>query len=240
MEGGAMSIEKYGRNEDVDSAAPEDVWDGGGTYTFTTTAQTYYISSSNAGDTQDVELEILTEDSDGNWNEERFIQTIAGQTKTALSPPSGDSCVRINRFGNAGITDFAGDVYVYENDSVVAGVPQTASKIRAKVANGNNQTLMAIYTVPSSVRGAKLKDYYGSVLKKTSSSVNVDIKTRKFGGVFRIRHNIGASTTGGPHNHHAFEEGLPVDAKTDIKATASVSTDNTDVSAGFYIKAKDK
>lgn len=235
-----MSVEKFGRNIDIDSAAAEDVWDGGGTYVFTTTAQAYHVSSSSAADTQEVGFELLTEDSDGNWNEEIFTQTIAGQTETVLAPPSGNSPIRINRFWNADSSDFAGDVYVYEDDTVTAGVPQTASKIKAKILIGNNQTLMAIYTVPSTDKGAKISSYYWAVLKRTASLANAMLYTREFGGVFRIRHVTGGNTAGTSTNAHEFRNGIPIPARTDIKIVSEVSANDTDVSAGFLIESEDK
>lgn len=46
-----ISLPRSGRNPDVDTAAPEDIWNAGGTWTPITTAQTITVVSSSASDT---------------------------------------------------------------------------------------------------------------------------------------------------------------------------------------------
>ena len=55
-------INKFGHNMAIDTnTTPEDVWSGGGVYTFTADGGAdYYISSSSGADTMMVALRLLT------------------------------------------------------------------------------------------------------------------------------------------------------------------------------------
>lgn len=139
---GATSNIKFGRNPTIGTSA-ELINDLATTsYTYTTSAATYYISSSSGSDTDQT---IAVVGLDANWDEQTATVSLAGQTKTALS----GTWMRVYRVYNTTGSDAVGDIYVYEDDTVTAGVPQTASKIRAKILIGNGQTEMAQLTVPA-------------------------------------------------------------------------------------------
>ena len=54
---GVSHINKFGMNPQITTASdPEDVWDFEGTYTFSSSANIDSLSSSDAGDSQDVEV----------------------------------------------------------------------------------------------------------------------------------------------------------------------------------------
>jgi hypothetical protein len=107
-------IHKFGENPDIDDATQEDIWDGGGSYTFTTTAATYYCSSSSVADTVPIEIQGL----DANFNMKTVKVLLQGQTKVTLS----GTWMRVFRIKNLGASNNAGDIYVYENDTVSNGV----------------------------------------------------------------------------------------------------------------------
>ena len=146
---GVSSIHKFGQNPQIDNTEEWDIWDGGdgADYTFSSSGVIHYISSSNAGDTQTYDVIGLDE----NYLEQTISVTAVGQTKTQIG--TGEKFRRIVRIKNTGSTDNAGVVYVYEDDTVTAGVPDTATKIRGQIQIGNNQTLMAIYTIPAGKTG---------------------------------------------------------------------------------------
>jgi hypothetical protein len=232
---GIEHVRVYGENPDVDSGTvPEDIWDQGGTYTFTAAGGApMYISSSNGGDTQDVVITALTEDASGDWNEETLTQTLAGQAKTALTFASGDDPVRILSVVNLSGTPLTGDVYVYENDTVVAGVPATASKIRARVLVGNDRTYMAIYTIPSGKTGYLYGRDVG-LANNTATTAEVRFQTRAEGGSFftDARHTLSNAVLA----RHEERPAVPVEiaAKTDIKWLCQVcATNNSALMAAF-------
>ena len=232
-------INKFGYNPDIDTnTTPEDVWSGGGIYTFTADGGAdYYISSSNDGDTQTVSIRLLTEDASGNWNQEDMSVTLQGQTKTAITPPSGDKPVRFYRGFNTGSTNFTGNVYIYENDTLTDGVPDTATKVRGVINAGENQTEMAIYTIPSGYKGYLWKGAISITSTIRSASMQIVRYARLHGGVFRVQGRISLDTSGSNWYQREYEGGLPpIPAKTDIKITVvTVSANAMAASAEFDI-----
>jgi hypothetical protein len=232
---GLASVRIFGQNPDVDTGTdPEDVWDGEGLYTYTAAGGApYYISSSAAGDTVAVTVTLLTEDAGGDWNEETFDVTLAGQTKTAITTPSGDDPVRLQSIVNASGTPLVGDVYVYEDCAVVAGVPGDATKIRGKVLIGNERTLMALYTVPSG-KAAYLYGREAAIGSVAATTVDVRFYARADGGAFALEQR--AFVDNAVLARYEDRPPLPIHyaAKTDLRWTAfTVTVDNTAVVAAF-------
>ena len=238
-ESGTDWIRKFGHNDDIDTAStPEDVWSGGGLYTFTANGgANYYISSSDNSDTQDIEIRCLTEDANGDWNQEDVTVTLAGQTKTLISFSSGDLPVRFYRGYNSNSTDLAGIVYIYEDDTVVAGVPQTASKKRGEIHTGSNQTEMAIYTIPSGYEGYLVEGHASIAGSVKNELLEFAYYIRLYNGVFRIQWRGTLTTNGSNWFKYDFKASyLPIPAKTDVKVTAlNVTANNMGMVAGFDI-----
>jgi hypothetical protein len=238
VQGGIPGLEHvrvFGQNSDVDTGSdPEDVWDGEGLYNYTAAGgATYYISSSNAGDTIVVAVTLLTEDALGAWNEETKNVTLVGQTKTAIVPASGDAPVRLQSIVNSTGTPLLGDVYVYEDCAVVAGVPGDATKIRGKVLIGNERTHMALYTVPS----GKTAYLYGrevGIVSVVATAMDARFYHRDSGGSFVLDQR--AYVDNAILARYEDRPPLPREyaAKTDLRATAfAVTVDNTGVVAAF-------
>ncbi len=131
------------------------------------------------------------------------------------------------RVKNEGATDFAGDVYVYEDDTVTAGVPQTASLIRAKVRIGNNQTTMALHTIPAGETGFL---YRAGLTSGKDNGMEMRMRSREVGGVFQVKLNEDIYRT-------AFERiyrfPLVFQALTDIEVSAKGEGGSTPVSSTF-------
>lgn len=128
------SLLKFGRNPAVGTSF-ETIWNTGGDETYPTSNSIDKISSSNDGDTQEVVIEGHTIDSNGELTFVSQTKTLEGQTESALDTP----LARCTRLYNNDSTNFAGTVYIYEDDTVTAGVPQTAAKIHLTVSAGKNQ-----------------------------------------------------------------------------------------------------
>jgi len=204
------------------------------TYTYSATADIGILSSSNAGDTQDVEIRGL--DTSGNMLTQTF--TLNGQTDVDLSA-TGNDYKRVFRMKNQGSTDFAGNIYLRTNGSTqTSGVPDTANTVRAIVQNGNNQTLMSIYTVPTG-KTAYLDAFFASE-GGSSRSTNyiIRIKARPSGGVFQLKHKTSISSGATSHFNHPHLVPEKFDAGTDIEFTAEITEaaiTAADVSTGFDI-----
>ena len=106
------------------------------------TAPIQHISSSDAGDVgQTIAITGLNIDGD------EIVQDAEtnGQNNVILETPLW----RVYRMQNTSDKgeDLAGILYCHTDASPTAGVP-LAANVRAIINDGNNQTLMAIYTVP--------------------------------------------------------------------------------------------
>ena len=93
---------------------------------------------------------------------------------------------RVFRAYNDDSSDFAGNITINE----VGGATDYL-----KMIDGNNQTLMCIYTIPADKIGY-LTQYSLSAQKPSSSSINftAQIRTREFGKVFRVREIVSFGT----------------------------------------------
>jgi len=232
---GVSVINKFGHSNDVDTTTdPQDIWGGapetfaanGGKYTFSTTAAIDSISSSNSGDTQIVTVVGL----DANWEEVIQTITLAGQTKVPLTTP----LIRVYRMYNSGTVDIAGTVYCYEDTTLSAGVPVDKLKIRAIIDDGENQTEMAIYTVPSGCTALFMQGYVGISRSGASNVANFTYAVRPFGEVFQQKGRATCSTQGSNawiYNYAAYPA---IPEKADIKLTCEeVSASGTGVVGGF-------
>jgi hypothetical protein len=221
---GAFAVHKFGRNADVDAA--EDVWSYGGDYTYPSAAATNYISSSNAGDDQEITIEGL----DADWNKQTATQALDGQNKTEIG--SGLTWMRVFRAYNIG-TDLAGDAYVYEDDTLTAGVPDTATKVKAKVDQAENQSLMALYTIPNGYEGFLLTLWVnGNGVTATNFDLSL-LEKQSTQGSFRTQFTC-SGRTDGAGIYMPYELPRVIPEKTDIRwRCTAVSAANLDISAGF-------
>jgi len=187
---GVYTVNKFGENPEVTSqSAPEDIWDFGGLYNFSTSAIIDSISSSGA-DT----IEMSVEGLDANWD--RVIQTVTltGQVRVALPTP----LIRVYRSNNADSIDLVGDVYIYEDTTLSLGIPVDTTKIRALVKADSNQTEMMVFAVPSGKTAAYLEGFV-SIARGGGVAANADftLRTREFGKVFRVQRRISINSNGG-------------------------------------------
>jgi hypothetical protein len=224
-------IFKFGFNPlIVDSL--ETVWAEGGLYSYLGSATTLYVSSSatadDAGGTG--ATNVTVSGLDANYNEVSVTVDLDGQTGVQLGDAS--NWIRVNRIvvntaGSGGAN--AGVIYVGDEATPSSGVPTNKY---ATVAIGDNQTLMALWTVPAG---------YTAYLEQTDITVNteannkfgnVHVVTRPFGQVFQVKDKF--TIQNGSH-HQEYKFPLKFEEKTDIevRAIGSSSNANLAVSAGL-------
>ena len=232
---GHSLIFKFGRNPDIDSGSdPEDIWTYGGLYTYPNTAAINYISSSDNADNQEITVEGL----DSDYNPQSITVTLNGNTKTQIG--TGETFLRVFRAFNSDTTEFAGTVYIYENDTTTTpGVPDTPSKVKAEIRSIDQQTYMALYTVPAGHTALFLGGAISiTVGASAAKSALVDLLTRFEGKIFRSQELVGISSSGSSvfsQDLHSLGP-LRLPEKTDIKARVrEVSANDTGVSAYFAI-----
>lgn len=225
---GAFAVQKFGSNPDIDTVAAEDVWDGGGLYSFPSAAAVTTIESDNAADTaagtgaRTITIEGL--DSDYNFISETV--TLNGVTAVTLA----NEYIRVFRaynvlVGSNGVN--VGDITIQHGATVLAQI--TAAK---------GQTLMAIYTVPANYPPMNLFRWYATVGKQANVFAEVELRFRKFGEGWRVLSHIDTHSQGSNYFSHFFEVIPQFQPKSDILIrVAAVSANNTEVSGGFDLKA---
>jgi hypothetical protein len=225
---------KFGRNASVGTSY-ETVWGYGGDETHCTTNAIDYVSSSSASDTATVMyVEGHTVSGTGADSQFTFVSqvvTLTGQTKAALTTP----LARVNRAYVLSGT-LAGDFYVFEDDTLTAGVPNTAAKVHISVGgatSGETQSFKAATTF-SNTDYAIVTGVYAAVDKKTSASADFVIEVRQAGGAFRpaggrISLQSGALTT----IQIKFEPYVIIPKNADIRIRAIASTTGVEVDASF-------
>lgn len=231
---GHYSQYKFGFNPDVDDSV-ETVWAEGGLYSYLSAASVLKVSSSSTADTsagtgaRTVQLYGL----DADYNEINEIVTLNGQTAVNTT----NSFLRINRMiirsaGSGG--ENAGVVYA-GTDTVTAGVP--ANKY-ATIAIGDNQTLMALWTVPAGYTAHLMQKNMTVATTQNNKYATIHLAARPLGEVFQVKdkHVIENATL----SQH-YDIPLKFEEKTDIEVRCVGDSAGADiaVSAGLdliYIK----
>jgi hypothetical protein len=221
-------IHKFGSNPEIKNsglsvASPETIWDGSNEYTFPSDdGEIMEIASSNGTDTQDVVVQGLDE----NFLDKTWTGTLAGTT-----PVNIGTWTRIFRAYNDGNANFVGDITINE----VGG-----STDYLKILDGNNQTLMAIYTIPADKIGYLTRYSLSAQNEQSSSSIHftAQIRTREFGKVFRVREIVSFGTS------HDTERVLQFPTKLQPKTDIIFNVVNSDgnngsVNADFDIALHD-
>jgi hypothetical protein len=237
---GYLHIAKFGVNDLVEPlTTPEDVWEGGGEYPFSANgvfpdigvADIVSVSSSDASDVQD----ILVFGLDVDGYQVTQLITLQGQTRVALTTPLW----RVYRIENWDDTSFAGTVYVYSGTANTAGVPSGGSITKALVDDGNNQTQMAVYTIPRGMVGFLVRaevgfGFSGSIGAGTQE-VRFAFKARTYGQVFKIKKSVYlVSSSSSEHTDwRPFHDVLP--ELSDILICVKETTDDVSAWGTFHV-----
>ena len=233
---GKSFIHKFGAAPDFDTGDGfVTVWDGAEDgqpwelmrYVYSTTDDIDSVSSSDNGDTQDIEVQGLDIDY------ELTVQTVTltGQARVALPTP----LIRVFRIKNVNSIDFAGHVACYVNTSLTGGIPTDNTKLRAVVHQDNNQSEMAVFTIPAGKTGY-MRDWYASTAgAKRDSSHTIKLVARKLGGVFQLKHTSNIDVNGTSYIKHEYTEPEVFIEKTDIEIRMNTNQDQAGVASGFDI-----
>lgn len=228
---------KFGANPAAGTAA-EDIWSAGGTYAYPATAVTMYISSDAEADQG---LTYTVNGLDANW----AVQTVTGTTNASdgrtFVALSG-TWMRVYRAYATGGTAAAGNVYISKDNTDVGGdgIPDTATDIQAKVVVGENQTQMALVTVPAGYTGYLL-GYSASVLTGAAAkTADLAIFSKANPtGVFRLREEFGIGTAATSMIVNRLQVAISLPEKTDIKVRLLSSSATSIIAAHFdmlYVK----
>jgi hypothetical protein len=222
---GHSSINKFGQNPEVASGATEDVWDGGGTYSFPATADITHIRQAVdqvAMRGQTIEAQGL----DTDWN--FLVQNVVLDASNTTTPVVLTTALR-RSFRMKVLANVVTDQDV-ELRNVGGGT--TYAIIQA----GNNQTLMAVYTVPNG-KTAYLTGFYADVVESVandpkSTNIKLWVADRDAGHEFMLLHAKGLSTSQSAFQHF-FNPYIKITQKNDIKISATPNDKAAEVHAGF-------
>ena len=215
---GVSSVNKFGENPEILAGATEDIWDGGATYSFPATATITHIKQATDQVGTDGAAVIELQGLDANWA--LTVQTVAlSGVDTSAEVALGTPLIRIFRMKVLANVVLAADVWAGAT-GVVAGTA------KAIIQAGNNQTLMAIYTVPAD-KTAYMTQYYANNVPEASKNpdsveFNLWMADRDNGYEFQLKHSR-AIPLAGDGFIHPFNPYIKITQKTDIKISASVN-----------------
>lgn len=204
---------KYGYNSNIINVE-ETIWDAGGIYSYPASALSMTVTSASGA--TDAGVEVTVTGLDGNWEEVTQVVTL-NASGTATLPTA---LRRAYRAYVSGGTSPAGNI-------VVANGGTTYAQITA----GENQTLMAVYTVPA---GKTFYLHNGTATHGTDTAgafMTIRFLVRSFGGVFRTATKIDVT---GSELLFPFHYPLRLSEKADLEVRAICNKNQVNaVSATF-------
>ena len=233
----AKSLLKFGKSV-MAASTPRMIWElSADDETYVTTNAIDTISSSSATDTG-IALRIEGHTVSGTGTSAVFtfsVQTVTvlGQAKVLLGTP----LARVSRMNVVGVSGLAGDVYVYEDDTLTGGVPNTAAKqhIVIKGTNGDTQSYKAATTISN-------QDYFimsrfmGSVNRQQTATVDFEVQVRTAGGVYRPIQHITANSGGLTTAWDQFDPYIIIPRNADVRILGeSSATANVNASFQGYL-----
>lgn len=211
---------KFGFNPDIDNSL-ETIWAQGGLYTYLTSASTLYISSSSTADdlASTGARSATVSGLDVNYDEVSVTVDLDGQNGVQLG--SANNWIRVNRIvvntaGSGGKN--AGVLYVGTEASPSVGVPTNKY---ATVAIGDNQTLMALWTVPRGYTAYLTQLDVTVATEQNNKYATISTLARPFGGVFNVVDRFVKSESS---HHQEFSFPLKFTEKTDIEIRGIASS----------------
>lgn len=227
---GFSIVNKFGTNADIDTASvPEDIWEGGGTYTgFPSDLELVEVLSSSADDasagTGARTIRIMG--LDANYD-------VLSETVTLNGTTPVDTVAQFRRVHTATVLS-AGAGGVNAGTITVRHTTTTAN-VFLSVQPGRNQSNCSAYTVPAGYT-AYMRNMHcairGTAQANTPGAAEGQIWTRAFGLPFRSRRPFIVSSS-----YRMYDDiygGLVFTEKSDIilRITAA-SGDNTSVNGGY-------
>ena len=222
-------LTKFGRNDNIGTTSATIMTLPAGilneTYVSTNIIDT--ISSSDAADTQDINVEGHTIDGSGDFTFVEQTATLNGQTKVVLSTP----LARINRLTNSNGVNTVGTIYCYEDTPITSGVPTDSEKVHCMINSTRNQSQKASTTISKNDYWLVTK-LYGDILEKTASYADVVLEIRYKGKVFLNKIEVGTAANGG-RIEHFFKPLLVIPPNSDVRLTSTADGAGTTVSGGI-------
>ena len=226
---GHSSVNKFGASSSVADGVNEEIWDGATAYTWPTTASiTHARTTVDSATTQGMVVEIQGLDTD-------YVLTVQDVTLDATDSTTEVALTTaLRRVFRKKVKDSS------VTDQLIQTGPTGFATINSQIGIGNNQTLMALYTVPAG-KTAYITKYYSSIIGEAGPPATIPDyvlfrlwnRDNVNGYAPQLKHEIGATMVGNSTPSHKFEPYSKVTEKTDIWLEATPDGDDAYVSAGF-------
>lgn len=116
---------------------------------------------------------------------------------------------------------------------------QTDGTISCQIIDGNNQTLMSVYTIPSDKDGW-IVSWWASLSKKQAAFSVVRLRAGILDGIGYIQQTRALGSSGDSDFKYTFDFPLPITGGADMWMEADSSAPDLGVSGGFAILLKDR
>lgn len=182
-----QSIHRLGRNLNLTADTPNIIWNVGTADEILPAAGANPIDrvvSSSASDAETVQLLGHTSDALGNKTFTVTNVTLTGQTPVVLTTPLH----RVVDVIRNAPPPLVGNVFVYEDSAITAGVPDDLTKVHAKIdgATGYQRGNKAAITISSDVYFF-ISSWSFSVNRQQTGFCDFTLETKDLGGVFLER-----------------------------------------------------
>ena len=213
---GHKRLFKFGHNPVIQDIS-ETIWDAGGLYTYPSSAVAMTVTS-GAGAT-DNGVAITVQGLDGDYNEVSEEVTLAS-TGTATTTQTFLRVYRAFVSGSQAIT---------ANTTIANG-----GTTYAQINTDENQTLMALWTVPAGYTAYLLDTKITAFTEQNNKVATINIYARRENGVFRTADKFDVFAAAITQNYKCP---IPFPEKTDIEVRAVATSSNADlrVAAGLDI-----
>ena len=215
------TVFKFGFNPDV-NGTEETIWDVGGIYAYPSSAVAMTVTTDAGTPANDNGVKVIVFGLDEDYNEVNQEVTLAG----AGTATTTQTFLRVFRAYVSGSQAPTGNLNITNGGTTYA-----------RISLGENQTLMALWTVPAGYTG--FLDHVNIATGTTNSNqyVTAQIVQRTQGGVFRVmmKQTLGS----GGVADFLIRYPIAVSEKTDLEVRAESSGSNNLISANFsmvYIK----
>ena len=215
------TVFKFGFNPDVNSSE-ETIWDVGGIYAYPSSAVAMTVTTDAVTPANDNGVKVIVFGLDEDYNEVNEEVTLAGSGTATTT----QTFIRVFRAYVSGSQAPTGNLNITNGGTTYA-----------RITLGENQTLMAMWTVPAGYTG--FLDHVNIATGTTNANqyVTAQIVQRTQGGVFRVmmKQTLGS----GGVADFILRYPIVVSEKTDLEVRAISSGSNNLISANFsmvYIK----
>ena len=205
---GHKRIFKFGHNPEIQDVE-ETIWDAGGLYAYPSSAVAMTVTSGAGATDNDVQVNVAGLDTD--YNEVNETVTLAGSGTATTT----QTFLRVNRCFIVGSTAPTDDVTVANGGTTYA-----------QITNGENQTLMSLWTVPAGYTAYLLAIDATSFTEQNNKVATMRYLTRELNGVFRVKNKFDLFQASFHQNYITPE---PIPEKTDIEFRAVATSSNADL-----------